>query len=319
VIERLAHAALALAACLVACQRVDDSRSPVDVLYAGSLTAIMERSLGPDFEEWSGRPFRGEGRGSTSGARLVADGVREPDVYVTADEATLSLLERHWDGWAVRFARGELTVAYSADSRFRAALDSAARGQVAWYDVLLRTGFRFGRTDPELDPKGYRTLWMFELAGRHYADRSLPGRLVQASPDRRAVFPEAHLAARLEGGQLDAGAFYVAEARSHGLRFIPLPPQINLGSGTEAELYGNLAYRTRSGETVRGGPITYSATVPRNAGDRAAAIEFIRFLIGPHGAQTLAAAGFPPVRTAVGDPRRIPDRLLKALDTDAGP
>lgn len=302
---------------IVGCRRVGGEITAVEVLYAGSLVSVMERAVRPAFTEGTTWDFRGEAMGSRAAARFVADGVRHPDVYVTADTATFALLGGEWPGWAVLFAGGELALAYDARGRFAASLDSAARGDLPWYDVLLRPGFRFGRTDPELDPKGYRTLWMFELAARHYGDPTLARRLEAASDSRRHVFPEPHLAARVQMGQLDAGAFYLAEARSYDLRPIRLPPHIHLGSQDLAGLYAKLRYRTSHGEELRGSPIVYAATIPRGARNREGALDFLRLLLGPDGSHLLAKEGLPAVHAFVGDRTRLPARLEGILEREA--
>lgn len=307
---------------LTGCQRLSGEKTVVEVLYAGSLAAVMERSLGPAFASRTGWTFRGEAQGSRAAARFVADGLRHPDVYVTADAATLDLLGSGWPGWAIVFASGELALAYDTAGRFTPALDSAGRGELAWYDVLLRAGFRFGRTDPELDPKGYRTLRMFDLAGRHYGDPTLARRLAQASNARGFVFPEAHLAARLQTGQLDAGAFYLAEARGYGLRTIRLPPQIHLGEPQLADLYGTLRYQTARGEELGGSPIVYGATMPTGARNPEGALAFLQFLVGDEGAEILDRAGFPVVRAFLGDSARLPavfEAAASSAAAEAGP
>lgn len=297
--------ALTLILALTGCRRAGGPDDPVDVLYAGSLTAIMEEDLGPAFTALTGRGFRGEGRGSVAAAHQIREGVRRPDLYITADTTTLSALGEAAPGWAVAFARGELVIGYAGDGRRAAALDSAAAGAVPWYRVVTRPGFRLGRTDPELDPKGYRTLWMFELAERHYRRTGLAERLAAvAGPDR--VFPEENLAVRVQTGQLDAAAFYLAEARAHGLEAIRLPPEINLGDPDMAELYGSLTFRDRSGRSFRGSPILYAATLPAASPDTTAGLEFLRFLLGDRARSILSEHGFPPELRVLRDPGRAP-------------
>lgn len=41
-----------------------------------------------------------------------------------------------------------------------------------WYPVLQRNGVTYGRSDPDLDPCGYRTLMVWQLAEKHY---NMPG------------------------------------------------------------------------------------------------------------------------------------------------
>lgn len=298
-----------LALGLVGCRRSRGATAPVDVLYAGSLTATMEEALGPAFRRETGRAYLGEGRGSLAGAHLIREGVRRPDLYVTADPGTLNRLGDRDPGWAVIFASSELAIGYSPRSAFASALDSAAAGRIPWTSVVTRPGFRLGRTDPELDPKGYRTLWMFRLAASETGDSALDRRLLAASPAGEAVFPEEHLAARVEVGQLDAGVFYRAEARAEGLSVLRLPGAVNLGDPAYVARYRELRYRTPEGRTLRGGMIRYAATVPASAPDPGAGLEMLRFLLSSEADSILEVRGFRPLSIAIGDTSRMPATL----------
>lgn len=305
--RRRALAALLAAAVLAGgCRRVGQPGEPVDVVYAASLTAAMEQAIGPSFQAHDGRGYRGVARGSTAGAHQIRDGVLQADAYITADPGTLSGLGRSDPGWAVAFATGELALGYRKEGRFAPALDSAARGLIAWWRVLERPGFRFGRTDPALDPKGYRTLWLFRLAARLYDAPGLADRLLGGP---RQLFPEDQLAARVETGQLDAGVFYRSEARAQGLAIVRLPPQINLGDPACAGLYRTMTYRSPDGTQFHGGTILYAATVPAGAQDPAAGVRFLAFLLSDRGRRELRSRGYEPTASLLGDASRAPAEL----------
>jgi molybdate/tungstate transport system substrate-binding protein len=290
------------------CRPVVGENDAVDVTYAASLTATMAE-LEQGFREKSGRAVRGDPRGSVAGAHLIREGVWRRDVYITADPATLQLLGPHDPGWAVVFARSEIVIAYSAESRFASALDSAGRGELAWHAVAFRDGFRLGRTDPDLDPKGYRTLFAFRLAEQHYRLPGLAGDLLAGPAGSESVFPEEHLSARVQTGSLDAGVFYLAEARAHDLRVVRLPRKLGQGDPLDTEALGRLQHRTADGRDFRGVPIAYAATVPLNARDSAAGGEFIAFLLGDEAGEILTEDGFVTESWPLGDRERMPTSL----------
>lgn len=303
----------ALLVSLAACRAADAPGDPVDVLYAGSLTATMESAIAPAFETVTGRVLRGEPHGSVAAAHQIREGVRRPDLYISADPATLPLLGEYDPGWAIAFAGGEMAIGYGPRSRFAAGLDSAAAGLLPWYEVLGRPGFRFGRTDPALDPKGYRTVWMFELAEERYGIRGLARRLLEGWEGSGLVYPEPHLPARVQAGALDAGAFYLAEGLAHGLRMIRLPPEVHQGSPALAGLYGRRRFETPSGAAARGTPILYVATIPLNAPDPVGGRALLAFLLEPAGRERLEEAGFPSVAHLIGDAERTPPALREAV------
>jgi len=290
------------------CRRVAGENDAVDVTYAASLTVAMA-NVASRFREQTGREVRGDPRGSVAGAHLIREGVWRPDVYITADPATLPLLGDHDPGWAIAFARGELVLGYGDASRHLAALDSAKAGLLRWPDVVLRPGFRLGRTDPDLDPKGYRAIFAFRLAEELYGPRGLAARLLSGPSGERSVFPEEHLSARVLTGSLDAAVFYLAEASQQGLRHVPLPRPLNQGDPADAAALARLEYRTSDGRLFRAAPIAYAATVPLNSPDPRAGAELIAFLVGEDGNAVLEESGFVTGGTVLGDVTRVPALL----------
>lgn len=290
------------------CRPVVGDNDAVDVTYAASLTATMEE-LEEQYRQRSGRAVRGDPRGSVAGAHLIREGVWRRDVYITADPATLRLLGPQDPGWAMVFARSEIVIAYSEKSRFASALDSVGRRELAWPDVALRDGFRLGRTDADLDPKGYRALFAFRLAEQHYGRPGLAESLLAGPSGRESVFPEEHLSARVQTGSLDAGVFYLAEARAHGLSVVRLPRMLGQGDPRDSEALGRLRHRTVDGTDFRGTPVVYAATVPLNARDSEAGGDFIAFLLGDDAGAVLTEDGFVPAIRPLGDRERMPRSL----------
>ncbi len=290
------------------CRRVAGEGGPVDVTYAASLAATME-TLESRFGELAGRAVRGDPRGSVAGAHLIREGLWRRDVYITADPATLPLLGPADPGWAIAFARSEIAIAYSGASRHAAALDSSSKSLLPWHDVVMRPGFRLGRTDPEIDPKGYRAIFAFKLAEQHYDQPGLADRILAGPSSVESVFPEEHLSARVEMGSLDAAVFYLAEAKAHGLDVIRLPRLLAQTELSDRASLAAMRYRTADGRVFRGAPIVYAATIPTNSSDPGAGAEFIAFLLGDKGRAVLAADGFQPDVILIGRREGLPAEL----------
>ena len=199
------------------------------VLYAGSLATVMEDHVGPAFEKDGGVDFQGEAHGSLGAARLIQDRLRTPDVFVSADPSvnqTVLMGSENDDlvTWFVTLASSQLVLAYNPKSRFAGDFEAAAAGTVPWYEVLAKPGLRFGRGDPTIDPKGYRTLFLFTLAAEHYGRPDIPG-LLGDPLNPAQVLPEVALLARIDSGQFDAGIFYKHEVVAHELPYVTLPPR----------------------------------------------------------------------------------------------
>jgi molybdate/tungstate transport system substrate-binding protein len=304
---------LAAAAILPLAAGCGPARDRVELLYAASLASFVEDDLVPRVGEELGLRVLAEPEGSVAAAHRIREGVRRPDLYVTADPATVSLLGAFDPGWSIVFARGELVLGYASSGRFATALDSARADGATWLAPLLRPGFRLGRTDPDLDPKGYRAVWLLEAAAAAAMPPEREGLLAHLS-DVTSVFPEAGLAVRVEAGQLDAGVFYLAEALARGLRVVRLPPELGQGDPDLADVYARYRHRTADGHLLTGRPIVYALTVPANAARPEAALALAAWLLGPGGRSLLAEGGLPPVARLLGDPDRAPAALRDLVE-----
>src|SRR2546423_3708459 len=165
----------------------------VSVLYAGSLATVMENGIGPAFVKATGYAYQGEAQGSLGAAQMVRDHLRTPDVFISADPlVNTNLLMGLQNGnlvkWFVVVASSQLVLAYNPRSKFAAKFEDVAANKTPWYEVLATPALRFGRADPSIDPKGYRTLFMFRLAARYYHREDIP-KLLGGPLNPAQVFP----------------------------------------------------------------------------------------------------------------------------------
>jgi len=219
----------------------------VQVLYAGSLASVLEKSVGPQFEQSSGFTYQGEGQGSLGAAKMISDGLRSPDVFISADLAVndkvLMTPDKKLTDWYVTFASSAIVLGYNPNSKFKSIFEQVQAGNLPWYEALKTPGLKLGRTDPNLDPKGYRTLFLFHLAEGYYHRNDLTSLLGDpANPTQ--IFPEPELMIRMESGQLDAAFFYRHEVVAHKVPFIELPNQINQSDPALASLYKEQKFTT---------------------------------------------------------------------------
>jgi len=290
----------------------------VQVMYAGSLTRLFEKSLGPKFQIASGFTFHGEGKGSVAIANLIKGGIKTPDVFISADpkvdESLHGKVNGNYVSWWVPFARTELVIAWSSQSRFRADLEAAQKGTRTWESVLEQPGFRLGRTDPELDPKGYRALFLFELDEKRTGEQGESRRILGAPDNSAQIFPEEQLVARVQIGEIDAGVFYLIEAIEAGLPHLRLPSAVNQGDPAQSSQDSQASYTTKKGTTVRGSPILYTVTIPSVVRNQQGGESFVQYLLSKTGEEILSKAGLLPVsRTPEGNPAEIPPRLKPYL------
>jgi len=240
----------------------DGSRSPtVAVLAAGSLQNAIANGLEPAVDV----PVEVEAHGSATVARMIDEGQRDPDIVSVADVA---LFERPLSPpWYSVFASNSIVVAYNPDTVGGERV--AAAGAERWYEPMAEGGVRIGRTDPDQDPLGYRTLFALELASRYYDDVTDLGAQILR---RDQIYPETSLISQFETGSIDAAFAYRSMAVERGYEYIELPAQINLSDPRYAEeWYSQPSYTLPSGQEVRGGLISYGSTV-RHVSDAAMAV-----------------------------------------------
>jgi molybdate/tungstate transport system substrate-binding protein len=305
-------AVLVLLALALATSRTASSEEGVSVLYAGSLAGVIENGVGPAFTKATGIAYQGEAQGSLGGARMIRDKLRFPDVYISADPAVndkvlMGQANGNLVNWYMTVAASQLVLGYNPASKFANKIEEAREGKITWYELLETPGVRFGRGDPGIDPKGYRTIFMFDLAGKFYHRPEIP-QLLGEPRNPAQVFPEIVLLARLEAGEFDAAILYKHEAVPHKLPYLTLPPEINLGDQRFAASYAQESYDTPAGEHVAGAPILFTITIPTAVRHKQAALAFTKFVLSSDA--LLTQFGFSTVPHQVGgDAAQVPPEL----------
>jgi molybdate/tungstate transport system substrate-binding protein len=268
---------------------------PLVVFNAGSL-AYPFRELLAAFQSAHPaiQPMQ-ESSGSLEAARKLTELQKIPDVVAVADYGVIAklLMPRHAT-WYVTFATNAMVLAYTDRS-----VGAAEISGENWWQVLLRPAVRWGQSDPNLDPNGYRALMVFQLAEAHYRQPGLAARLSAALRPRYVRPSEAQLTGLLQAGELDYAWSYRSLAQTAGLKWVTLPPEVDLSDPKLASWYGQARVRLpgpRPGVTdsveFRGEPIVYALTIPVGAPHPELAREFARFVLSAEGRAILTRAGF---------------------------
>jgi ABC-type molybdate transport system substrate-binding protein len=114
--------------------------------------------------------------GSVDAARRVTAGLEPCDIYASADDKDIDVLLKPagYADYTISFARGAMVLADSTASKNAATIVApnvafnppAQIPPVAddWYTQLTQTGLALGGSNPFLDPSGYRSDLIFQLA-----------------------------------------------------------------------------------------------------------------------------------------------------------
>jgi molybdate/tungstate transport system substrate-binding protein len=315
VIERAALLLLVAGVIFIAgCTSPSQQQTTLKVVAAGSLLYPLE-TVERDFEASHPRvDVQIEGHGSIQVIRQVTDLHRSMDVVVVADENLIPDMMYHpmenstfpYADCYAPFATNEMVIAYTNKSLYADEIN-----EENWYEVLSRPEVRVGFSNPMLDAAGYRALMVTLLAEDYYQNTTLFDNIIgnQFDPplnrsldDRGAVVTlptvmrpstdkvsirdgSIYLLALLDAGGIDYAYEYRSVAQEHGLRWVTLPPEINLASSDFADRYrtvtiilGFQRFQT-IGCTRVGMPIIYGVTVPNNAPHPELAREFARFMV----------------------------------------
>lgn len=240
-----------ISGCTGESSRDGSQATTVAILAAGSLQNALGNGLKPAVDV----PVEIEAHGSATVARMIDEGQRDPDIVSVADVALFE--EPLSPPWHSVFTSNSVVIAYNPDTAGGERLAEA--GTERWYEPMVDGNVNIGRTDPDQDPLGYRTLFMLELASRYYDDAS---NLREQILQQNQIYPETSLISQFETGSIDAAIAYRNMAVERDYEYIELPDQINLSNPQYAEeWYSTTSHTLPSGQEIQGGLISYGSTI----------------------------------------------------------
>jgi molybdate/tungstate transport system substrate-binding protein len=304
---------LLLVSLIAACaQPATELSGTLQIFHAGSLTIPFEQistefnKIYPDVE------ILAEGAGSATTIRKVTELGKECGVIGSADYTLIpELMFPDYADWYLIFASNQMCIAYTDTSQFADEINSDN-----WYEILARDGVTYGRSDPDQDPCGYRTLMVWQLAEKHYGVSGIYDSLFETADD--VMRPKSvELIALLESGDLDYAFEYTSVAAQHNLKHVKLPTEINLSDENLNDFYAQAEVEiagAEPGETIVifGKAIVYGVTIPSNFERMELALAWVDFLMGPDGVNIMEANGQPAVVPAItNDAGKLPETLSK--------
>ncbi len=292
-----------------------EPRGKLIVFHAGSLSvpfAEIERQFEAKYPEVD---VLLEGGGSTRMARMICEVGKPADIMAAADYAVIdTFLIPGFARWNVQFATNQLVLCYTDRSKYASEINSGN-----WYEILLRKGVAWGHADPNIDPCGYRSLMVMQLAEKFYNKPGLYKKLLLSRPKKNIRPKSVELISLLQTGNMDYAWEYLSVAVQHHLRYVKLDDHINLGNYNYDSFYRQAVVKVtgkKPGQwiTKRGKSCTYGITMLTNARNREAAIAFLEYLFSPAGGlKVLKEMGQPPLVPCRVPSREMYERLPKVL------
>ena len=284
------------------------------IFYAAGLNASMNamfkefKKLNPSIE------IIGESGGTLLLIRKITELNRQPDIIFVADAQVISdLLIPKYADWYINFYKDRVVIAYTSRSKYTNEINTEN-----WYKILSRKDVRFGYASPHLAPLGYRTLMLWKLADLYYKDKpnnkSIYETLKESPPAENIMHDAAELLLVLESLSLDYAFVYESTAKQHNLKYIQLPPEIDLGNFDLEELYkqARVEVISKKGQKqiFQGSPIAFALTILKDAPNYRKAIEFIRLFLNQEGQKIMLANDQEMIIPCVAyNPKSVPEEL----------
>jgi len=285
------------------------------IFHAGSLSVPLKQVAERFEEENPGVKVVLGPSGSVLAVRKITELHKTADILMTADYRLINdMMMPSYTDFNIAFASNKMVLAYTDRSRYSDEINPEN-----WFEILMREDVRYGFSNPNNDPCGYRALMVLALAEKYYGldllrklvvDRS--NVVVRRSDDEYFIYvpkdfapksgsnlvvrsKSVDLIALLETGAIDYAFEYRSVAIQHGLRYVELPSQIDLSDPRFDEEYGKvhiyLFHGTDGQREVRGKSIIYGLTIPKCAENRDLAIKFVNLLLSDEGREIFEKNG----------------------------
>jgi molybdate/tungstate transport system substrate-binding protein len=260
-------------------QTKDSVGGKLIIFHAGSMSVPLKKIANQYMNENPAVEILLEAAGSRECARKISDLKKDCDIMISADYAVIDeLLVPEYAAWNIKFASNEMVVAFTDKSRYNKSITADN-----FFDILLKNDVAYGRSDPNADPCGYRTVIACNLAETYYKKPGLSEKL--QNKDNKYIRPkEVDLLSMLEVSEIDYIFIYKSVAIQHKLKYIELPDSINLKKLELNDYYKNSKVEV-TGKTpgslsvINGEAMIYGLTMIKNAPNPSVAIHFIDFFL----------------------------------------
>ncbi len=323
--------------------RTGTAKETLVIYHHGSPTFAIEATQKIFETRYPGVKVLREKDDALANMRKVTDLAKPADIVYTDDYSIIPpvMFPKYADFW-IRYAHDEMTLAYAQNSKYASEINSDN-----WYKVLERPNVKWGIADPNAGPDGYFSIGQIMLSNIHYRDSGLFNRLIEANTAIRATEsngryvvdcpenlnpnsfkvvirpnPET-LYPMILASEIDYAFGYMGSVIGEGpagIKTIDLPSQVDLSDLSLVKTVYNrviinmFSDRAERRITVKLGAKANGLTIPLNAPNREAAINFLEIFLGKTGQEALKGVHITPLSPAeTNDLSRVPERLRRLL------
>lgn len=294
------------------------AKEKIVIYHAGSLSVPfgeIEKAFEAKYPEYD---VQREASGSRAAARKITDINKPADVMASADYKVIdNLMIPNHAKFNAQFATNEMAIAFTDKAKYADEITAEN-----WTEIFLKDGVKVGHSDPNMDPCGYRSMLVTQLAENYYNTPGLFDKLFgygdsyqhgEEDTNKVIVRPkETDLLGLIEAGMYDYLYIYKSVAEQHHLRYLELPEEVSLKSAKFTDQYKKATFQIngkKPGEwiTKKGGPMVYGITVAENNNspvNKKGAVLFVNYVLSEQGQKIMTKNGQGVITPAVitGDP-----------------
>ncbi len=312
----------------------------IKICNAGSLTIPLQK-LATLFKQKYGINVVLEPSGSVEAVRKITDLGKICDIVAVADYKLIPMfMVPKYADWYIAFASNSVVIAYTNHSKYA---DQLRGNPLRIFEILAKPEVRFGFSDPNKDPCGYRAVGVIALASLYTNNLSivknlvisniLGAKLVEKNGTLHIYVPptieakgnlvirpkSVDLIALLESGALDYAFEYRSVAVQHRLNYVELPTALSLADPEHDNFYSRVVVHILTGtvmeKTIRMSSIVYGLTIPKNAAHPQEALRFVKFLLNETSREVFQGLGqsFLPKPIGFGN---VPQELRNYVELE---
>jgi len=254
-----------------------------------------------------------ENSGSIKAAKKIYEEGKKADVIASADYKVIdNLLIPKYAKFNAQFSTNEMVIAYTKKSTYANEIT-----EKNWTDILLKEEVKIAHTNPNLDPCGYRSIFLVKLAENFYNIPNFYNELLgygefykNKSENKNKIIvknSESELLELIQRNKYDYLFIYKSVAKQHKLEYLCLPKEISLIDNEKESFYKTVSFKIEGknkGSYLRKSAeaMIYGITLIQNdkiSKNKEGAIKFVNFVLSKEGQKIMFKNGQDVINPAI--------------------
>ena len=148
------------------------------IFHAGSLSIPFEEIEAEFEKDHPDVDVQLEAAGSVECVTKITESNQIADVLAVADYSLIPDMDDKYQDYYIKFAKNQMVLAYTDDSDYASSIEGDN-----FYTYLNKSDVEWGFSNPNLDPCGYRSLMVLQLAELYFGNNEILNDLVIDNSD----------------------------------------------------------------------------------------------------------------------------------------